>query len=215
MSDLERQIANGLREANRQAWLRLYDLYSQRVWHLVARMMGGDEADIADVVQEIFLAAAESAKNFKEGRGGIWLWLVGIARRQVALHYRRKSFRADGAQRWWKSLNGVAEEWLAGKGAAPPEMLEADELGRLVRTALLELPADYQVLLVGKYLDDASAEQMAEELQISAEAVRAKLMRARKAFKKSFMKVARGSSGSRGVADLFGLLGRKGHEDAT
>src|SRR5580765_4811425 len=90
----ERQVAQGLRQGKPDAWRALYEAYAERVWRSVARLMGPGSADVADVVQETFLAAARSAKTYDSNRGSLWLWLCGIARRHVALHYRKQEQRA-------------------------------------------------------------------------------------------------------------------------
>src|SRR5262245_60972344 len=86
----EREVARGLREGDADAWRLLYDAYAERVWRAVARLMGAESADVADVVQETFLAAARSATAYDPWRGSLWLWLWGIARHHVALHYRKE-----------------------------------------------------------------------------------------------------------------------------
>ena len=63
-----------------------------------ARQMGTGAADVADVVQETFLAAARCARQYDPARGLLWMWLCGIARRHVALHYRRQQ-RDGGFER--------------------------------------------------------------------------------------------------------------------
>jgi len=62
----EREIARGLREGEADAWRALYDAYAERVWRVVAHLMGANSADVADVVQETFLAAARSASAFEK-----------------------------------------------------------------------------------------------------------------------------------------------------
>src|SRR5262249_48320365 len=86
----EREVALGLREGKTDAWRTLYEAYAERVWRSVARLLGPRSADVADVVQETFLAAARSAVTYDAGRGSLWFWLWGIARRHVALHYRKQ-----------------------------------------------------------------------------------------------------------------------------
>ncbi len=189
----EQEIAEGLRNGCREAWLRLYDAYVQRVWHDVARLLGGDAAGVADIVQETFLAAARSASGFDPRRGSLWVWLWGIARRQIALHYRRRS-RSDevlSAVRWWTSLNGRRNKWIAAEADAPPEVLASRELAALVRCALAELPAEYQTLLAAKYMEGFSAERIVQDTGGSMEGVRSKLARARRAFRKAFARVSR------------------------
>lgn len=60
----QKEIAEGLMSGCREAWLRLYDAYAQRVWRDVARLTGGDTACVADIVQETFLAAAAQQDRF-------------------------------------------------------------------------------------------------------------------------------------------------------
>src|SRR5438270_2532341 len=91
MDELQEQaVAQGLRAGKADAWRALYDAYAERVWRSVARLMGPGAADVADVVQETFMAAARAAPGYDAARGPLWLWLWGIARRHVALHYRKQ-----------------------------------------------------------------------------------------------------------------------------
>jgi RNA polymerase sigma-70 factor (ECF subfamily) len=150
--------------------------------------MNDDAAAVADVVQETFMGAARSARGFNPARGSLWVWLWGIARNQVALHYRKQatSERLVHARRWWASLDGDKVEWLAAECDAPPEILASRELADLVRAALAELPADYQLLLTSRYVDGSTAEQIALEISSTGGAVRSRLVRARRAFRQAF-----------------------------
>ncbi len=94
----EQQIARGLRDGQTDAWRALYDAYARQVWRVVARQMGPDAADVADVVQETFLAAARSARQYDPVRGSLWMGLCGIARRHVARHYRSRQRHGRGRE---------------------------------------------------------------------------------------------------------------------
>jgi RNA polymerase sigma-70 factor (ECF subfamily) len=187
----ELKIAQGLQKGNRQAWLQLYEAYAEPVWRNISRLTGGDSAAVADIVQETFLAAARSARNFRPDRGTLWVWLWTIARRQVALYYRKQkpNIVLRQAQQWWTSLDGEKFDWINAKADMPPDILESQELAVLVRLALSELPGDYQTLLLAKYVDNQPAMQIARQMDCSEVAVRSKLARARKAFRKAFKKI--------------------------
>ncbi len=184
----EREIAQGLQRGDRQAWLRLYEAYAETVWQNISRLVGTDSATVADIVQETFLAAARSARNFRPDRGTLWVWLWTIARRQVALYYRKQKpeIVLSRARQWWTSLDGEKFDWIDAKADMPPDILESQELAVLIRSALSELPGGYQTLLVAKYIDDQPVEQIAGRIGCSEVAVRSKLARARKAFRKVF-----------------------------
>jgi RNA polymerase sigma-70 factor (ECF subfamily) len=185
------KIAEGLRQGSCSAWLKLYELYAEQLWRNVARLMFQDAAFVADIVQETFLVAARSARNFDHRRGTLWVWLWTIAQRQVALHYRREKAKAARvkAQQWWSSLDGQKADWIDGREKPPADVLESNEMATLVRHTLAELPAEYQTLLTSKYVDGVAIEQIAEQIGSSYEAVRSKLARARKAFRQVFRKL--------------------------
>jgi RNA polymerase sigma-70 factor (ECF subfamily) len=197
----ERKIAQGLQKGNRQAWLQLYEAYAEPVWRNISRLTGGDSAAVADIVQETFLAAARSARNFRPDRGTLWVWLWTIARRQVALYYRKQKpeIMFSQARQWWTSLDGEKFDWIDARADMPPDILESQELTALVRCALRELPGDYQTLLLAKYVDNQPADRLAGRMNCSEAAVRSKLARARKAFRKTFKKLIRTSSDSHEV----------------
>lgn len=197
----EREIAQGLQQGDRQAWLRLYEAYAESVWRNISRLTGGDSSTVADLVQETFLVAARSARNFRPDRGTLWVWLWTIARRQVALYYRKQKpeIVLSRAQQWWTGLDGEKFDWIDAKAEMPPDILESQELAVLVRLVLRELPGDYQTLLLAKYVDNQPAERIAGQMNCSETAVRSKLARARKAFRKAFKRITSSAPKAREV----------------
>ena len=169
----ERAIAQGLQDGDPAAWQSFYDAYCERVWRSAARRVGPNSADVADVVQETFLAAARSAGSYDPERGPLWAWLTGILRNQVALHYRRQQRQAR------------VRELDIGPQPDRQQQRRAD-LAALVRQTLTELNDDYGSLLAAKYLDDESVEQIAAAERTTTTAVRSKLARACRAFHDAF-----------------------------
>jgi len=144
---------------------------------------------VADVVQETFLVAAGSARQFDRDRGTLWSWLAGIAHNQSALYWRQihkvsrlqelVEGRGDQVRRWLEASDSVDEMW------------HQQELVELVRAVLAELTADYANLLTAKYLDERSLEELSLEQGGSVEAVKSKLARARREFRSKFEKLTR------------------------
>ncbi len=187
--DKELAISSGLKAGVRQAWCELYEAYAERVYLYVGRLMGFDRQATEDVVQETFLAAARSAGGFDARRGSLWMWLWGIARKQIALHYRKISAKANPAKVSLSNagLDGLAG-WIDAKSDPPPQILQSRELAWLVREALRELSGEYQVLLLAKYVDGQATKAIAGDLNCSHSAVASKLARAKKALRKAFSK---------------------------
>lgn len=195
MDDVQqRAIARGLRDGDADAWRALYDAYAERVWCAIARLMGANSADVADVVQETFLAAARSAVTYDPWRGSLWLWLWGIARRRVALHYRKEK-RHDRLLNECRSENPdfrIKDKiYINYNSCVPPSPLDslaAAELADLVRATLTELPSEYGTVLAARYLDGESVEDIASQERSTVTAVRSRLARARQAFRQILLR---------------------------
>lgn len=179
-----RSVIRGLREGNREAWTRLYDAYSLDVWRYVARMLGNQAADVADVVQETFLAAAKGARQYDSQRGSLWGWLAGIAHHQSALHWRRVA-KGNRLRELAESGAGELRRWLDGS-METDRLSESRELTELIRYVLANVTAGYATLLTAKYLDEQSLEEIACQFDCSIEAVKSKLARARREFRRVF-----------------------------
>src|SRR5262249_1808299 len=194
----EEELTQGLRNGNPDAWRGVYDEYAQPVWRVVARLMGPTSADVADGVQEPFLAAAGWAKGFAPARGSLWFWLCGIARRHVALHYRKQARRervkAASDRLGGTEGNGDLSRWIADRQQPPPEVLASAELAALVRAALTSLSEDHGALLAAGYVDEVSIEQIADAERCSSTAIRSRLARARQAFREKFTRIADGAA---------------------
>ena len=181
----ERLIAQGLREGKADAWQAQYDAYAERVWRGVARLLGPQSSEVADVVQETMMAAARSAASYDPARGALWPWLWGIAHNQVALHLRKQERR-----RRLTTSDGELVIWLEGNDPSPPAALATAETATLVRAVLMALPIDYGTLLTDRYLDGNTVALIAQRERSSEVAIRSKLARARSAFRDAFAKYA-------------------------
>ena len=191
----EREIALGLQAGKPEAWHALYDEFAEPLWQTVARHLGPHQTEVADIVQETMMAAARSARQFDLSRGSLWMWLSGIARNNIALHFRKNKRRDrlkpgnDGT-----AIAAQLLPWLENQQADPCAALESAELAGLVRAALTELPHDYETLLVAKYIEEITVEQLAAAENSTPMAIRSKLTRARQAFRETFAKTTGCSS---------------------
>ncbi len=177
----QQAVIRGLRLGDRDAWSALYDGYSADIWRYVARLVGAEATAVADIVQETFLAAARSARQFDPQRGTLWAWLSGIAHHQSALYWRQINkvqrlkelveARADELRRWLETSEAADEPWAR------------LELADAVRGVLADLPADYAALLTAKYLDERTLDELSRESGGTVDAIKSKLARARREFR--------------------------------
>jgi len=131
--------------------------------------------DVAeDLVQETFLAAARSLEDF-ENRSSHYTWLYGILLNKFRGWLRRKG-RAVEAQGLGPGLSpSDAAEQLADERPDASELMERHERAELVRAALDELPAHHRGVLVLRYLEHMSYEEVAEAMGCSVGTVKSRI----------------------------------------
>lgn len=78
------------REGDREAFGRLYDIFSKRIYsYIYYRTLRRETAE--DLTAAVFLKALEGLGGYDPGPGGFAAWIYGIARNAIADHFRRES----------------------------------------------------------------------------------------------------------------------------
>jgi RNA polymerase sigma-70 factor, ECF subfamily len=162
---------------------QLYSEHSRAIFYLALRFLG-DPQKAEDATHDVFLKAYRKLDQFRrESSWRTWLYRITInhcRNLQQAWHDRHMFSNADEAI--WENT--------AAKTDSPLRVLETKELGQRIQKALDELPAEYRLLLLLVADEQLSYEEVAALTEQSADAVRGKLHRARKAFSSLFQKSA-------------------------
>lgn len=177
----EAEIVEGLRNGAPAAWDALCNRFDQRLWQYVARLIGADQAAVADVFQETMLAVARSGQNL-QADSKLWPWLVAIAHNQTALFWRRRyrdAGNSDGLDTLPESIS-----------ADPAVALSQIETVQAVRLMLAEMDSDHVCLLTAKYIDGLSVAEIVENMGGTHESVRSRLARARRNFRERYQRVS-------------------------
>ncbi len=148
---------------------------SRGVW-LCFSPCGGRPALAEDLNQEIWLEAIDGIGQCDAARGSFRNWLFGIARKRVALHYRRRA-SAGNPTSLCEQFEEAAD--LEGVSILPGDMLEQVEQVFVVRAAMLVLADDRRKALIWKYGEGLSVAAIAMRMERTAKAVESLLSRAR------------------------------------
>ncbi len=157
----------------------LYERHLDAVFAYVSRRMAS-RAEAEDVTAEVFGAAFSGLAGF---RGGSHLaWLLGIARRKIADHLRRRAKRRESLTSELGSdadaITTIIERASVGP-STPLQLVERHEAHRHVRALLDKLPADQREALLLQYVEELSIAEIGVVMGRSPHAVNSLLQRAR------------------------------------
>ena len=134
----------------------------------------GPRSLVEDLTSETFLAAVDVLKRNDPPRVTM-PWIIGVARHKLVDHWRRQE-REERRQR------AMADD----KPVVDPFDVEIDALR--VRDVLDQLGAHHRCALTLRYLDDLPVPEVAFFLGRSIHATEALLVRARKAFRRVYLR---------------------------
>jgi len=163
---------------DRQQPIDTATLYAEHV-HQVARWaerLAGPDADLEDVVHEVFSIAHRQRARFRHD-SSLATWLFGITN-NVVRHRRRK-------EKWRRWLSGSAEETAGHLASAAPDPLrhaELDQATRLVYRLLDRMTEGDRQILILFEIEELGADEVAGLLEIKAANARLRLHRARTRF---------------------------------
>ena len=169
------EVSKAVHEAKSPNWadeLRLHDRWLRAV--IAAR--SGERQAVDEIMQEVSVAVLQQSAPLKDV-SKIAPWLYQVAVRQ-SLMYRRKHGRRRNLEHRYAERN----EDIPGrqKSINPLDWLIATERRELIRLGMDRLnPKEAEILLL-KYTEDWSYQQIADHLGITASAVESRLHRARK-----------------------------------
>ena len=170
-----KRLHESLQNCDAAAWDEVYEEHARELYGFAFRLVRGDPQTAADVFQDTWLDAIGHIGQFDPKRGELRSWLFGIARRRVALDWRRRLARGDAAA---ANREEIPVEVLDG-AVVPDDVLEHLEQAAVVQAALLALPPERRQVLVDKYVEELSVTQIATRTGKSPKAVESLLSRAR------------------------------------
>lgn len=175
MPDTDSALVEAARSGDRRALEELLSRHQGRVFRF-GRKMCGDDEDAADVLQETLLAAARTLPEFR-GASSVSTWLYTIARSFCIKRRRTSKFAPPHLNSLDADGERAAE--VPDPARSPEESAAGKELQEALDGAIAALEPGYREVLVLRDVEGLSANEVAEALGLSVDAVKSRLHRAR------------------------------------
>ena len=171
------ELLSAARDGDTAALETLLVRYQPHLYRFGFRMCGNAE-DAGEVAQESLIAMARSLSDFR-GDSSVSSWLYTIARRFCLKKRRRSKFAPAGEE----ALDGANDtaRGLTDPAPSPEQMAANEELGSALARAIDALDPPQREVLVLRDVEGLPAAEVARVLEISVEAVKSRLHRARAA----------------------------------
>lgn len=177
MKDQEKIIARA-RRGDADAFEQLVVAYRDQVFRLALRMCGS-EADADEVAQEAFLSAWKALPNFRgESQFSTWLY-------QLTTHAAIDLMRREKRQ---LAAADITEVSAADPAPSPQQQAEQSEQREIVRDAILQLAPEQREVVVLRFMEELSYEEIGAVLKLPSGTVKSRLNRAKAQLKEILLK---------------------------
>jgi RNA polymerase sigma-70 factor, ECF subfamily len=163
----ERNLAMAAQRGDSGAFRELYEAYRERIWTLVVYSVG-DSHQAQDVLQTVFFKAFRGLQSFKF-QSSLFTWIYRIALNECRNYHRRR-----GAPHLpLEAIVGSSDE--IDRKLAP---LGQGSRKGILQNAVMRLPQQMREVVVLKYMDGLSYEEMSRVLGCAPGTVASRLNRA-------------------------------------
>jgi len=153
-----------IQSGSKESYGELYQRYESKIRAFCLRILRNQE-DAKDALQETFY---QGAKQHSFNGHGFSSWIY-----RVALNVCRKSLRSQASRR--EREQDLGEEFAGSPAPTPSEVYMRDVTAREVSRAIDQLDEKYRTAIVLKYIDDLTAPQVAEILDLPLTTVEGRL----------------------------------------
>jgi RNA polymerase sigma-70 factor (ECF subfamily) len=154
-------------EATPESFSEIYTKYMNKIYRYIFFRVG-DEKTAEDLTSQVFMKAWERIDQYRPGGAQFLTWLYTIAHNTIIDHYRTKK----------ETVALDASTGLASDGMTPEEASESHLERELLQQAIEKLTAEQQNVVILKYINGMSTEEIASHLGKKTGTVRALQMRA-------------------------------------
>jgi RNA polymerase sigma-70 factor (ECF subfamily) len=158
----------------------LFERHKDRIYSIALRY-SGDPAAAQDIAQETFLKLFAAIGTFRgEASFDSWLYRLVV---NACFDYRRKS------RRFMPFVESVID-LLRAPGASALDHVMRDEMSGQLKTAVDSLPPDQRMVVVLRYTEGLSYDQIAEAMGCSAGTIASRLNRVHKVLERRMRRLA-------------------------
>lgn len=165
----ELELIESVLAGNKQAYAQIIDQYKNQLYALVLRMTKNPQT-AQDFVQEIFIKVYQQLGKY-DNKGSFSSWLYRVAINYCMDEFRKKSYQMKQVE--------IDDEQVINPNN-PEIVFLKKEKSRQLEKLIAMLPEDERLIILLRFVNELSYQEISELLTISISDVRNKLHRAKK-----------------------------------
>jgi RNA polymerase sigma-70 factor (ECF subfamily) len=182
VKSLEARLSRSALKGDQQAFAELVGLYQDKLYHMAYRMLYNRQ-EAEDVVQETFLRVYKNLDRYDETmKFSTWIYRIATNLCIDRIRKRKPSYSLDAESNDHEGLDGYS--MIPSDNRTPESETLLSETQRTIHQAIETLPAKYKSVMVLRYLQDLSLQEIGEVLDMPVTTVKTRVHRGREFLRK-------------------------------
>ncbi|HPF50554.1 MAG TPA: sigma-70 family RNA polymerase sigma factor [Draconibacterium sp.] len=178
MALTDKELIGRIKTGNQDAFKELYHRYSDLLFAFIMIRLDNNNEASSDIWQETWIIAVEKISDFSF-KSTVFTWLCAIAKNKISDYYRLNEKHRKISNEVRNHIDIDNEEI---------DMVD-DVVQEDVLTVLANLNEEYRYLLLSRYFENKSVEEISQAIGKSYKATESLLTRSREAFRKKFRQI--------------------------
>ncbi|MEN2768878.1 RNA polymerase sigma factor SigW [Ornithinibacillus xuwenensis] len=182
-----REKIKQVKKGNQAAYEDVVMFYQDKIYQHCLRMLGNTH-EAEDIAQEAFIRAYVNIHSYDDRRKfSTWLYRIATNLTIDRLRKRKPDYYLDAEVKGTDGLDMYSQ--LAADDRLPDDELEGRELQSYIQKQIAELPPKYRGIIMLRYLEDFSLQEISDILDIPIGTVKTRIHRGREALRKKLRHV--------------------------
>lgn len=182
MDNLDVRLAKLARKGDQRAFAEIVELYKDKIFHLAYRMLN-NQHEAEDIVQETFLRVYKNLDRYDENQKfSTWIYRIGTNLCIDRLRKRKPSYSLDADMNDQEGMDGYS--MIPSDDRTPESEMLISETQRIIHQAIESLPAKYKTIMILRYIQDMSLQEISEVLTLPVTTIKTRVHRGREFLRK-------------------------------
>lgn len=169
-------------KGDQNAFADIVSLYQHKLYQVCYRMLGNKQ-EAEDIAQEAFVRAYTNLHTFDQKRKfSTWLYRIGTNLCIDRIRKKKPDYYLDAEVTGTEGLDLYSQ--IASDDQLPEETIEQMELQDRIQYEIGRLPDKYRTVVVLKYIEELSLQEISEILDMPLGTVKTRIHRGREALRK-------------------------------
>lgn len=182
MDAIIKQKIQQVKKGDQSAFEEIVSFYQNKVFQICYRMLGNSH-EAEDAAQETFVRAYMNIHSFDEKRKfSTWLYRIATNLSIDRIRKKKPDCFLDAEIKGSDGLTMYSQ--MSTDQRLPEEEVESMELQDYIQKQILSLPPKYRSVIVLRYIDELSLQEISEVLDMPIGTVKTRIHRGREALRK-------------------------------